>query len=91
MELELAQNVGDAAYIGMRMHDITSGGGENTFRCQVVEEIENPFSFTIMLRKEGCEHTELMGWEMEKDMWKALRSETLEISLPPESILLLKE
>ena len=91
MELELAEDVGDAAYIGMRMHDITSGGDKNKFRCQVVEEIENPFSFTIMLRKEDCEHTELMGWEMEKDMWKALRSETLEISLPPESILLLKE
>ena len=91
MELELAQDVGDAAYIGIRMHDITSRGDKNTFRCQVVEEIENPFSFTIMLRKEGCEHTELMGWEMEKDVWKALRSETLEISLPPESILLLKE
>ena len=91
MELELVQDVGNATYIGMRMHDIGSAGDKNVFRCQVVEEIENPFSFTIMLRKEGCEHTQLMGWELEKDVWKALRADTVEISLPPEAILLLKE
>ena len=91
MELELAQDVGDAAYIGMRMHDIGSQGEQNMFRCQVVEEIENPFSFTIMLRREGCEHTELIGWEMEKDVWRALRSDIVTISLPPDAILLLKE
>lgn len=36
--------------IGIRMHDIKSGSGENSFRCQVMEEIENPFSYTIMLK-----------------------------------------
>lgn len=91
MELALDKDVGDATYIGMRMHDICSEGNQNVFRCQVVEEIENPFSYTIMLRREGCENTELMGWEMEKDVWRALRAEIVEISLPPEAILLLKE
>lgn len=91
MELELAGDAGDAAYIGMRMHDITHGGVENTFRCRVVEEIENPFSFTVMLRREGSETAVPMGWELEKDAWRALRAETVEISLPPQAILLLKE
>ncbi len=91
MELVLDKDVGNATYIGMRMHDIGSAGDKNVFRCQVVEEIENPFSFTIMLRKEGCECTEPIGWEMEKDVWKSLRADSVEICLPPESILLLKE
>lgn len=91
MELELAGDVGEAAYIGMRMHDITRGGGKNTFRCRVVEEIENPFSFTIMLCREGSADTAPIGWELEKDVWRALRAETVEISLPPEAILPLKE
>lgn len=91
MELELTRDAGDAAYIGMRMHDITRAGSRNTFRCRVVEEIENPFSYTIMLQKEDSPQAEPIGWEMEKEIWQEIRADTVELSLPPESILLLKE
>ena len=91
MELELEQDVGDTAYIGMRMHDICSEGTQNMFRCQIVEEIENPFSYTIMLRKEGSTNAEPIGWELEKDVWRNLRADTVEICLPAQSFLLLKE
>ena len=32
-----------------------------------------------------------MGWEMSKELWQTLRGEEVEISLPPEALLLLKD
>ena len=77
--------------VGIRMHDIRPGPGKNSYRCRVVEEIENPFSYTIMLKPTQGKGTGLIGWEMDKDTWKQIRSEEIGISLPPEALLLLKE
>ena len=55
-------------YIGIRMHYIRPGSGENEFTCEVVEEIENPFSYTLMLKPKGTgEETKTFGWEMDKE------------------------
>lgn len=89
MELELAQDAEDASYVGIRMHDVIAGESSNRFWCQVEEEIENPFSYTIMLRKEGADGQ--IGWEMDKERWKRMRNDRVQVALPPESILLLKE
>lgn len=91
IELELDEDVGDASFLGMRMHDICHAGEKNTFRCLVVEEIENPFSFTVMLRPENRPDAVPFGWEMAKDRWKQLRANTVSVCLPSRSILLLKE
>lgn len=91
MELTLGEAVGGAGYVGIRMHDVRAGGGENTIRCRVVEEIENPFSCTILLRPVGVEASAPVGWEMPKEAWSAMRAEEVDISLPPESILLLED
>jgi len=56
----------------------------------VEEEIENPFSMTVMLRC-GADSTALLGWELDKEAWKALRGETVSVRLPEESLLLLEE
>ena len=91
MELTLPGTVGSARYVGIRMHDICSGGQENAFHCRVVEEIENPFSYTIMLRPAGAEAGTPVGWEISKEVWASIRAQELDISLPPESILLLED
>ena len=91
MELELNEDVGDATYIGIRMHDICEKGDTNVFSCDIIEEIENPFSFTIMLKKHGEEGTSPIGWEMDKELWRKLRADPVNLCVPPESILLLKE
>lgn len=78
----------DAAYVGIRMHHIQPGDGENTLRCRVVEEIENPFSFTIML--EYLEGKAPIAWELDKDQWKKLKAEEVDIHIPSDAILLLK-
>ena len=77
--------------IGIRMHDIRPGPGEHTFRCKVVEEIENPFSYTVMLRPMNSRCSGSIGWELDKEHWRTLRSEEVTISLPPESLLFLQD
>lgn len=91
MELDLDEDVGDASFVGIRMHDICEKGDTNVFRCDIIEEIENPFSFTIMLRRQGCGGYSCVGWEMEKELWQKLKADPIDICLPPQSILLLKE
>ena len=76
---------------GIRMHDLCYGEGENSFRCDVVEEIENPFSFTIMLRPTGHEGAGVFGWETDKDTWRKVRAAQIPVRLPKEGLMLLTE
>ena len=77
--------------VGIRMHAVQPGPGENAFRCRVAEVIENPFSITVMLRPVNAEEGKTaIGWEMEKQMWQALSAEEITAHFPPESILQLK-
>ena len=77
--------------VGIRMHAIRPSPGKNSYRCRMVEEIENPFSYTIMLKPLQGNSTGLIGWEMDKESWKQIRSTEIGISLPPEALLLLKD
>lgn len=90
--IELAANTGfeSAEYVGLRMHSIYAGSGVNSFKCHVVEEIENPFSYTIMLRPAKAKEGKSIGWEMDKEKWLAIRSDEIEVCFPEESLLPLK-
>ena len=90
IDLKVQGDLTDISYVGIRMHDICAGPGENAFSCHVIEEIENPFSYTIMLHADGCENASLIGWEMEKPDWRKLRTSPVTLHLPPEKIILLK-
>lgn len=87
-------------YAGIRMHDLRiiqaaeqgkDKSQENCFACRVVEEIENPFSFTIMIRPmQAGEDSMPIGIELDKKTWKQLRRDELSVYFPPEKILLLR-
>ena len=78
--------------VGLRMHDVRLGPGEvNSFRCRVAEEIEKPFSWTLMLLPLGTECTVPIGCEVEKEVWQARRAAEVEVHIPPEAILRLKD
>lgn len=79
----------DITHVGIRMRRILPGPGVNSFRCRVVEEIEDPFSHTIMLRPIGAREGTALGWLLDKPLWEDIRSEEVEVHLPPENILLL--
>lgn len=91
MVLEVPNLPPDAKAVGIRMHDIRPGPGKNGYRCQVVGEIENPFSYTVMLKPLNSNSASPIGWEMDKEVWRKLRSQEVGISLPPEALLLLKD
>lgn len=88
------REAGTAAFVGIRMHDIQPAGpgerGSNILFCRVEEEIENPFSVTIMLRC-GSDSAALLGWELDKETWARLRGENVCVRLPEEALLLLEE
>ena len=88
------REAGGAAFVGIRMHDIQPAKpgeqGANILFCTVEEEIENPFSMTVMLRC-GEKSSALLGWELDKEEWARLRGETVSIRLPENALLLLEE
>ena len=55
----------------------------------VEEEIENPFSQTVLLRPDGAKAP--FGMELSKESWSQIRAERLTVSLPKEAILPLRE
>ena len=78
-------------YIGIRLHHVLLGTGSvNSYHCRVIEEIENPFSYTIMLQPIGSDPDARIGIELDKHRWLEVRGEEIDITLPPESILLMK-
>jgi len=75
--------------VGIRMHDIATGIGENGFSCRVVDVVENPFSVTVMVQTQSDSMP--LGVELSRDRWEMLQDENLQICLPPEKLLLLQE
>lgn len=88
--LQTGRDIGNATSVGIRMRDVAGEAqGPNAFEFDVVEEMENPFSMTVMLQRRGAFVP--LGWEMEKSEWRLRRAKTVTVSLPPENILLLGE
>ena len=81
----------DTTAVGIRMKTIRPGPGENAYRCRVVEEIENPFSYTIMLEPLHSKCSVPLGWELLKKDWEALRADEVTIHIPSEAILQLRD
>lgn len=91
IEIELEKTVSDEEYIGVRMHDVCIGSGKNGFVCDVVREIENPFSYTIMFKPSGKNAEAELGIDLSKEKWNELRGEKLEINIPAENMFLLRD
>lgn len=81
----------DVAAVGIRMHDIRQGEGENSVRCRVVEEMENPFSYTIMLEPVGVSCKSPIGWDVDKETWQKNRAAEVRVCLPVDALLLLRD
>ena len=86
MELYLPNLPREITALGLRMKTIRTGPGENSCHCRVVDVIENPFSYTIML-----DAPVPIGWELLKQEWEAIKNTEITIHIPRESILLLRD
>lgn len=97
IELKTQEEVNGFSFVGIRMHSIKTvskenvDSTENTILCRVVEEIENPFSYVIMLQPEASEKATPFGCEMDKNEWEKRRCEKLHVTFPPEALILLKD
>ena len=89
--LETAVPAEGARYVGIRMHNLSPDPGPNTFDFTAAEELENPFSFTVMLRRADRPSAGTVGWELDKDLWRSRRAPAQTVSLPPRSLSLLQE
>ena len=76
------------------MHDIIlnpeEAEEENAYCCEVLGEIENPFSYSVMLRPEGTDGDRYILIDMKKSKWNRMRSDHLNVIIPRDRILLLK-
>lgn len=99
MTLQVKEEIASVSHVGIRMKYIRSFPDcskkdcqtENVFSCRVVEVIENPFSYTVMLVREDAPGEVALGWEMVKSDWEKMQNEVVTICIPAKSILLLKE
>ena len=91
MTLDIPNAPADMTAVGLRMKTIRPGPGENACLCRVVEEIENPFSYTIMLEPLKNPGPVPFGWELLKPQWEALRADQLEIHIPVAALLPLRD
>ena len=79
-------------FIGIHLHDlkIAESNSPNTVLCEILEVVENPFSYTVMLqpmkRKNGQ-----FSLEMDKKEWNRYKGEMVTVCFSTESLLLLKE
>lgn len=89
MELTIPETREPITHIGIRMHDVCPGPGENHFACTLVSLLENPFSYVAMLK--AASEALPIGWEMDKATWQQWYREPICVSLPPEKLLLLSE
>lgn len=87
LPLRLPEHRAGLTAVGIRMHDVRLGPGENSVHCRVEEVVEAPFSCTVFLRVPGAALP--IGCELSKEQWSGYAAEELEISLPPEKLLLL--
>jgi molybdate transport system ATP-binding protein len=78
-------------YVGIRSHDITPATalGENTFRYEIVQQIEDVFNMVLMIRPAGSHATGLLRWELPKQTWESIRDWEPLVQLPKEKLLVL--
>ena len=95
LDWDLELNVPPCDYeiksLGIRMHKVRAGQGENHIRCQVVEEIENPFAYTLMLKPLGSRASQTFGWSVPRETWEAGRTDYVDIHIPQDAMLLLRD
>ena len=89
MALTIPRGCGSMCAVALRAHDIVPGVGENSFRCQIVGEIENPFSYTLMLKPLGSVGDTPILWEVDKSAARPKGEVTVNIS--PKALIPLYE
>ena len=78
--------------VGLRRHyaEFAEKQGENTFTMEVVDVIEDPFEYVLLLRRPGFAG-EPFGWTVPKELYGTPPRGELLLRLPDEALMLLRE
>ena len=91
LELATQRLPDDITHVGIRMHDVQPGGGDNAAVCRVVEETETPFTYVVMLTPGDAMNAVPIGMELPKAAWERVRASRLKAGFPNERLLWLKD
>lgn len=91
LSVTVPDSAGGCSSVGVRMHDVIPFCDENTVQCRVVEEIENPFSYTIMLTPSEHPGRVPIGMELDKKTWQEIRRAELPVGFPVKGIMMLED
>ncbi|SFT49975.1 molybdate transport system ATP-binding protein [Selenomonas sp. GACV-9] len=95
LELAVAAGVPEnIRYAGIRAHflELRSQAGENTYPMEIVQIIEDVFSYLVMIRRQGTS-AKPIRWELPKAVWEEYSSRKTElyVYIPPEKIILMQQ
>ena len=83
----------DIHYVGVRAHflELRTAPGANTYPLEVVQVIEDVFSYLLMVRRRGSQG-KAIRWELAKETWENCQrqSGTLYFHIPLEAIMIMQ-
>ena len=86
-----APETGAWNWVGIRAHrfSLAEGPGEYVFPYEVVNRIEDTFSYILQIRRRGAPEAATLRWEVEKALHLSI-PDTGYVRVPPEEVLLLQ-
>ena len=87
-----APDSGSWDWIGIRAHrfELVEGPGEYVFPYEVVNRIEDTFSYILQIRRQDTPEAKSLRWEVEKALHLSIPDRGF-VRVPPEEVLLLKK
>lgn len=80
---------GENAFVAIRSQSIGFGPGENTFTGELVQELENPFSYVLIVKPQNAPAGAALRLEVEKSLWQSRRAKHLTLHLPEKALVCL--
>mgnify|MGYP003362189627 FL=1 len=86
VELTVRRGSSGGTYAAIRARDLRPAGDGDGIECRVERAVENPFTYTLVLKASETAGTKALLWEVDKTWWEANRSERVRVELPPERV-----
>ena len=78
-------------FIGLHSHYLQyrTEESENTFLMEVIQVIEDTFSYLIMVRRNN--EAKPVRWEVDKQFWHRIKSHNVYLHFPPDKLIFLEK
>lgn len=76
--------------VGIRAHDLVSEIAENSYRCRVVEVVDNLSTYTVVLEPLQSQTGNHIVWKVGRKQWDRIAAPEIGVNFDPKSLLLLR-